>query len=52
MKVKTILRGGVILSFKRTLHVWGSPTTTRTSHPCVSQIPITLPNLFLQVCKI
>ena len=32
------------LSFKRTLHAWGAPITTRSRHPCVSQIPTTPPN--------
>ena len=32
------------LSFKRTLHEWGTPITTRSCHPCVSQILTAPPN--------
>ena len=32
------------MSFKRTVHAWGIPITTRSCHPCASQILATPPN--------
>jgi hypothetical protein len=32
------------MSFKRTLHAWGTPITTGSRHPCVSRISTTPPN--------
>ena len=35
------------MSFKRTVHAWGIPITTRSCHPCVSQILATPLNLIV-----
>ena len=40
------------LSFKRTVHTWGTPNTARTSHPCVTQIPTTSPNSLVILARV